>query len=424
MKIKVTEKSYDEVMSTKPKRHKRPLRPLLFWRALLWLVALPDLWATRFKLKKIGNKKMQKRENYLFLMNHSSFIDLEIIVHILFPRAFNIVATADSFIGKSWLLRQIGCIPTKKFTTDLTLVRDLLYATQKLHNSIVLFPEASYSFDGTATPPPDYLGQFVKKLGIGVVMVRTYGAFARDPLYNNLQRRKVKVSATEEVILTKEDVAALDEKQIQKILDAQFNFDNFGWQKESKIKIDEPFRADYLNRVLYKCPHCKTEGKTEGKGDSLVCHACKKEYRLTEYGEMCAKDAETEISHIPAWYAWERECVREEIERGEYRTELDVDICMSIDTSKLYRVGEGRLVHDQNGFHLTGCDGKLDYVQRVRSCYSLYSDYNWYEIGDMVCIGNSRVLYYCFPRTKDDVVAKMRLATEELYRVSAANHTK
>ena len=43
-----------------------------------------------------------------------------------------------------------------------------------------MYPEASYSFDGTATPLPDSLGKCVKLLNIPVVMIKTYGAFARD----------------------------------------------------------------------------------------------------------------------------------------------------------------------------------------------------------------------------------------------------
>ena len=39
------------------------------------------------------------------------------------------------------------------------------------------------------------------------------------------------------------------------------------------------------------------------------------------------------------------------------------------------------------------------------------------EIGDMICIGNSQVLYYCFPTEGKDVVAKTRLAAEELYKL-------
>ena len=61
--------------------------------------------------------------------------------------------------------------------------------------------------------------------------------------------------------------------------------------------------------------------------------------------------------------------------------------------------------------------GKLDYTQKPSASYSLYSDYYWYEIGDMICIGNSQVLYYCFPTEGKDVVAKTRLAAEELYKL-------
>ena len=81
------------------------------------------------------------------------------------------------------------------------------------------------------------------------------------------------------------------------------------------------------------------------------------------------------------------------------------------------RRGSGRLVHDCNGFHLTGCNGELDYSQGPLTCYSVYSDYYWYEIGDMICIGNQDILYYCFPKNCGDVVAKTRLAVEELYKL-------
>ena len=50
--------------------------------------------------------------------------------------------------------------------------------------------------------------------------------------------------------------------------------------------------------------------------------------------------------------------------------------------------------------------------------YSLYSDYYWYEIGDVICIGDMKTLYYCFPQTEQDVVTKTRIATEELFKLS------
>lgn len=417
MKIKVKEARYEDVLARPVGLHRQPLRPGPLFRFLMKALSASDLKATHFTHKEIGMEKLGKREPCLILMNHSSFIDLKIAATILYPRPFNIVCTSDGFVGKGWLMRAIGCIPTKKFVTDTVLIRDMLFALKKLNSSILMFPEAGYSFDGTATLLPESLGKCLKILRVPVVMIRTYGAFARDPLYNNLNLRQVNVSADMEYLLSPEEIAEKSVEDLNAILADKFSFDNFRWQQENKIRIAEAFRADCLNRVLYKCPRCQMEGKMLGRGTSLTCGACGKAYELTEYGFMKAEDGNTEFAHIPDWYRWERECVRREIQDGSYRLDVPVDIYMMVDTKSIYRVGVGRLEHSITGFHLTGCDGRLDYSQKPNASYSLNSDYYWYEIGDMISIGNTDVLYYCFPK-EGDVVAKTRLAAEELYKMA------
>ena len=109
--------------------------------------------------------------------------------------------------------------------------------------------------------------------------------------------------------------------------------------------------------------------------------------------------------------------MRREIEKNTYELDLEVSIYMIVDTKCVYRVGDGRLRHTSEGFHLTGCDGKLDYRQLPQASYSLYSDFYWYEIGDMISIGNEKVQYYCFPKNNENIVARARLAAEELYKL-------
>lgn len=72
--------------------------------------------------------KLDKDEPCLVLMNHSSFIDLKIAIRLLCTRPFHIICTSDGFVGKRWLMRSLGCIPARKFMTDVTLVRDMVYA--------------------------------------------------------------------------------------------------------------------------------------------------------------------------------------------------------------------------------------------------------------------------------------------------------
>ena len=154
----------------------------------------------------------------------------------------------------------------------------------------------------------------------------------------------------------------------------------------------------------------------EGKGTTLKCHHCGKEWELDTLGRLSATSGETEFSHIPDWYAWQRQEVRRQLDDGSYQLDVDVDIGMMVNFKAIYMVGSGRLTHTPEGFTLTGCDGQIHYTQPPLASYSLYADYYWYEIADVICIGNNDVLYYCFPKG-GDVVAKTRIATEELYKL-------
>ena len=101
------------------------------------------------------------------------------------------------------------------------------------------------------------------------------------------------------------------------------------------------------------------EGTTIGEGTTLTCSTCNTVYELTETGYLKCLTGETKINHIPDWYGWERECVRKELEENTYHLDISVDIYMLVNTKCVYRVGEGQLVHTQEGFHLTGCDDRL-----------------------------------------------------------------
>ena len=416
MKIKTKKLDYDQVMALPREKHREPLRPNRLLQLVIRGLSILDLWPVKFSYTTEGMEKIGKKEPCLILMNHSSFIDLKIASRIFFPKRYGIVCTSDGFVGQKWLMRLIGCFPTQKFVSDLSLIRDMEYVLKKKKTSVLMFPEASYSFDGTATALPRKMGVLLKKLNVPVVTVITEGAFARDPLYNCLQKRKVKVSAKVRCLATPEELKVMTVAELDAKLDETFGFDNFRWQQENNVKITESFRADGLNRILYKCPHCGTEGKTEGKGITFTCHHCGAKYELTELGKLQALNVEPKFDHIPDWYAWQRSQVRQELESGTYRLDQEVDIGVMVNFKAIYMVGSGRLTHTNEGFSLVGCDGRLQYEQGPLTCYSLYADYYWYEIGDVICIGNNDVLYYCFPKG-GDVVAKTRIATEELYKM-------
>ena len=415
MKIKAREMSYEDVLKLPGLKYTSPMKPQLWLQTIVRLVCIPTL-------RKIGftytTERMEhvKDQPCLILMNHSSFTDMKLAYGIFYPKKFGIVTSVDAmsgFLGK--LMRLLGCTPTHKYVTDLSLVRDIDYMLRVNKTSVLMYPEAGYSFDGCATTIPRNLGILMKRLGVPVVTVITQGAFHRDPLYNMLKIRNVKVSAHVKCIATAEEVKEKSVKELDALLDEAFSFDNFAWQRDNRISVDVPFRADGLHRILYKCPHCGQENRMEGKGIRLTCHACNKTWTMDEFGQMNADDGNTEFSHIPDWYRWERECVKKELEDGTYCLDTEVEIAVQVNLNGICKIGTGRLTHSMDGFHLVGADGKLDYRQGPVFSHTLYSDFYWYEIGDVIGIGNNKYSYFCFP--KENVsVSKVRLATEEIYK--------
>jgi len=416
MKIATKRMSYDDVLKLPKLRHRNPLKPQMWLMTIVRVVCAPTLRKTKFSYTE-ERMDLVKNQPCLILMNHSSFTDMKLAYGIFYPKKMGIVTSVDAmtgFLGK--LMRLLGCTPTHKYVADLSLMKDMEYMLKKNKTSVLMYPEAGYSFDGCATTLPKKMGILMKRLGVPVVTVITRGAFHRDPLYNMLRIRNVKVSAHVKCIATADEVKEKSVDELDALLAESFSFDNFAWQRDNRISIDVPFRADGLHRILYKCPKCGTENRMEGKGIHLTCHACKKQWIMDEHGQLSVKEGETEYPHIPDWYRWQRECVRKELEEGTYCLDADVDIAVQVNLDGVCMIGKGHLEHDLDGFHLTGADGKLDYRQSPLHSHTLYSDYYWYEIGDVIGIGDNEFSYFCFP--KGDVsVTKARLATEELYKM-------
>ena len=416
MKIHTREMPYEEVLKLPRLRHKTPMKPQMWLAAIVRIVCGFTLRNINFSYTT-ERMELVKDQPCLILMNHSSFTDMKLAYGIFYPQKMGIVTSVDAmscFLGK--LMRLLGCTPTRKYVADLSLIKDIDYMLKVNKTSVLMYPEAGYSFDGCATALPKKLGVIMKRFGVPVVTVITEGAFHRDPLYNMLQIRKVKVSAHVKCIATAEEVKEKTVEELDALLEEAFSFDNFAWQRDNKISIDVPFRADGLHRILYKCPHCGAENQMEGKGIHLTCHGCQKKWLMDEYGQMAALDGSTEYPHIPDWYKWQRECVREELENGTYLLDTDVEIAIQVNLNGVCKIGSGRLTHSLEGFRLTGAEGKLDYRQSPTFSHTLYADYYWYEIADVIGIGDNEFSYFCFPRGNVSVT-KARLATEELYKM-------
>ena len=353
------------------------------------------------------------------LCNHNAFMDFKVATRTIYPHRANYVVAIDGFIGREELLRRVGCICKRKFTNDITLIRQLKAVVDN-GDVAMIYPEARYSLCGTTAVLPASLGKLCKLLKVPVVTLICHGHHVNSPFWNLHDRGVKPTEADFTLLFTPEELKTTPADEVNRRIVEAFQYDDFAWQKERGIRTPYRGRAEGLHKVLYQCPHCGTEFHMSSSGTTLRCEKCGKSWTMSELGELSADSGETEFSHIPDWYEWERRNVRREVEQGSYSSGiLPVTVDTLPNAKKFIRLGEGTMVHDMNGFTVRGTDVDGDPFEMIKPVPSLYSCHIEYEYlgkhGDCVDLNTLEDTWYIYPHDCEFSVTKMALATEELY---------
>lgn len=397
--------------------NKQPVRTRWYLWPITLLLSFPSVIMHKAKLKKIGMEGI--KPPYVLLCNHNSFLDFKVATRAIFPRRANYVVAIDGFIGRKWLLQQVGCICKRKFTSDIRLVRQLRKTIE--HGDIaVIYPEARYSLCGTTAVLPESLGKLCKLLKVPVVSLICHGHHVTSPFWNLRERGVMPTEAEMTLLFTPEQLKDASIQEVNSRIVEAFQYDDFAWQKERGIRTPYAKRAEGLHKVLYQCPACGTEFEMTSEGTQLICKHCGKRWNMTELGELEAVEGETEFSHIPDWYEWERANVRREVEAGTYSSgTLPVYVNTLPNALKFRFLGNGTLLHDMNGFHVHGVepDGeRFDMDIPVAAQYSCHIEYEYLgKYGDCIDLNTLDDTWYIYPGGRPFAVTKMALATEELY---------
>ena len=411
-------KSYDTTRP--PRRQPLPLTWILGLGSRLMMLGQP------YRLEKIRMEGL--KPPYILLSNHMYFVDFYLQFIATFPHRVNTIATIDGYYRRPFLMEWLGCMCKRKFTTDVSLVRSVRKVLHKYGDILCMYPEARYSPAGTTSILPDSLAKLVKLQKVPVVVLLHHGNYLHTPFWNYRQPRKVPLCTTMTQVLTAQEVQEKSVEEIAAILRQALDYDEYRWQREQGIRIAEPFRAEGLHKILYQCPHCGTESRMESKGARLTCAACGKTWEMDELGQLRALEGETEFSHIPDWFEWERSQVRAQLEAGTYQFADDVEVYSLVEPWKFRKLGMARLTHDgENGLVLQGSYNGRDYCicRPPLSTYGLHVEYDYCYLRpeDCVDISTEDDSLYCYP-VRPNVVTKLSFAVEELYKMKKHHHAE
>ena len=400
------------------KTSKYPIRQPKIMAFLLYLVSRIMMPRVPYKIEKFGMEDL--KPPYILLSNHMYFVDFQLSAMATYPHRVNNVATIDGYYRRPWLMELLGCICKRKFTNDLHLIKSIRKVLKR-GDILCMYPEARYSPVGTTAILPDSLGKLIKMNKVPVVVLLHHGNYLHTPFWNYRKPRKAPLYTTMTKILSTEDVERMTADEINTAVRDAMKYDEYEWQKKQGIIIDEPFRAEGLHKVLYQCPNCKTEHKMDSKGSEIFCTECGRRWRMNEDGSLKALIGETEFSHIPDWYEWQRTEVRKQIENGSYSFSDEVEVYSLPRCMRFMNLGKARLTHNsEDGFVLEGHYRGKDYkIQRKPiQMYGVHIEYDYCYIKPFDCIDISteKDSFYCYPKRKN-VVTKLSLVTEEIFKI-------
>lgn len=265
-------------------RNKVPPKQNLLAMLFLW----PYCWSytrkAKLKIKKVGMEGL--KPPYLILSNHQSFTDFCVTPLTIFPRRANYISELEGFeYYGEWPYRQIGCLGTRKFVNDLALIKNIKRVINR-GGIMVIYPEARYANVGTSSKIPASVGKLAKMLKVPVVTVNMKGNYLQSPIWNIKLRKEARLEATITKLLTAEELAETSLDKLNNMIQEALTYDEYAWQYETKLSINDSDRAEGLEGVLYQCPMCRTEFSMQTEGSEIFCRHCNSKWLMTEYGRL------------------------------------------------------------------------------------------------------------------------------------------
>ncbi|MBE6130443.1 MAG: hypothetical protein E7183_01870 [Erysipelotrichaceae bacterium] len=393
----------------------------------------PFLMFITMRLLGILNRKYKVKFNYdydikslkdsptILLASHASRLEFIYMIYGFKHNDINIVCGYQNIIKKGLynLFIKLGVISKYLYQPDIVCMKNIMKVLK--HNGTVgIFPEGIQSTSGSTHPINPATVQFIKKSKANIVVATSKGAYLATPRYTN-DRKKGYIEINFSKVLTSDMLEKLSDEQIYKILIDKISYNDFEYNKVQRNKyIGKKPNAFGIDKILYKCPDCKSEYTLYTQDDTIVCKHCGLKIKVNEYYDLVKVKCNKLPTDIDKWYKWQRNCVKEEIISDSFELFLSGSIC-TLKTDKLRKspknrevLSIGRAILNNKGLNFIGKlnDEIVNFNFDAKTIYSLtVSTKGYLEF----YAGNN--YYMLIPEDKNQCLIKWTLASEEIHNL-------
>jgi len=242
------------------------------------------------------------------------------------------------------LLKLMHVITKKMFTPDVFTIINIMRA-KKENAVIVIFPEGRLSCYGHTLPIADGTAELIKKLGVNLYVWKAEGAYLSFPKWRDKGDDRIgKINASVKLLLSADEVAAKDISEIKEISENAIRHDDELAMQGTEYISDSICRG--VDKILYKCPRCLSEGKITAEGNHIRCE-CGLDATLDSFYRL----HDAPFNRINEWFDWQQESIDTETEKLSSKARLG---CCGEDGFMDPYAGEGEIYLDKNIFKLSG----------------------------------------------------------------------
>lgn len=266
-----------------------------FYFALLRPVVRLLACRYHFKTKAV---KLDKKQNYLILSNHQSFLD-PAFVALTIKRPIYFVAS-DALWSRKWYIRLLlhvfGPIKMRKGMADVACIRTLC-SVVKQGGTVAIFPEGNRQWNDSCFYIDRSVVKLVRILKLPVILYNFHGGYGVQPRWGKGLRNGKYTGGIRQILSAERILAMTDDELYNTIVSGLKVIDSAsGELYRSKS------RAEYLERELFVCPKCGAQDTLVSHNNQITCTKC----GLTaEYGEdlrLTCADPEFKFNKLVDWY--------------------------------------------------------------------------------------------------------------------------
>ena len=284
-------------------------------------------------------------DHYIVLSNHTTDYDC-VLVGCSFKKQMYYVASEHiarwkhGFKLLNWALAPIL---RKKGTSAASAIIDILRKVRKGAN-VCMFAEGVRSWDGLSCPITSTTGGLVKAARCGLVTYRISGGYFTSPMWSTKNTRRGYLHGEPVHVFTAEQIAAMSEDEVNRIIREDLFEDAYARQLEKPIKYKGKRLAESMENLLYICPCCGGEDTLRSKNDRVFCTSCDLSFTYDVYGMLHGAPDTT----LTALAARQRTMAEQRIENGLTVTVKDARV-YTVDGHTENTIAEGEFIMNADG---------------------------------------------------------------------------